>query len=278
MPSRRLHGNLNVDDVTDLIAEVARDIVMPRFGVLRADEIHHKDTPGYMDDLVTIVDGEAEDALTRGLQRIVAAEVIGEEAAHEHGELLSRVHANGPIWIVDPLDGTHNFAAGHDGFGIMVAFVVDGQLEAGWVHLPARGETFVGVAGDGAYLNGERISAPETVPVGPPRGSLFVRFMPPDLRERVVTRTRGAYEDAAHAGAAAVEYMDVLRGRKDFVVYYRLLPWDHGAPALILREAGGCAEHLNGSSYTVRSPDQITIVATKAAIAKEVRNWLVDRD
>ena len=70
--------------------------------------------------------------------------------------------------------------------------------------------------------------------------------------------------------------MEVLRGRKDFKVHYRLLPWDHGAPALILSEAGGASEHLNGAPSTVRSPDQLTIVATSPRMAKEVRAWLAE--
>lgn len=107
---------------------------------------------------------------------------------------------------------------------------------------------------------------------------MFVRFMPDALRARVRAAASGHYDEAPHAGAAAVEYTDILRGRKDFAVYYRLHAWDHGAPALILTEGGGCVEHLDGTPYSVRSPNQITIVAHTPQVAEEVRSWLADVD
>jgi fructose-1,6-bisphosphatase/inositol monophosphatase family enzyme len=62
-------------------------------------------------------------------------------------------------------------------------------------------------------------------------------------------------------------------GRQDFVTYYRLLPWDHAAPALILTEAGGRAEHPDGRPYEVRSANEILIAARLPAIAQRVREW-----
>jgi fructose-1,6-bisphosphatase/inositol monophosphatase family enzyme len=274
MPPSHPLAQLDIARVTELIERVGREIVMPRFGSLGADDVLHKSTPGYLDDLVTVADREAEVCLTAGLRDIVDAHVVGEEATHEHEEIAQRVQSDAPVWIVDPIDGTHNFAAGHDGFGIMVGFAVSGRVDAGWIHLPARGETFVAIAGGGAFCNDVRIVAPDSDDAGALRGSFFTRFMPPDERDRLETRIEGKYAVAAPTGAAALEYTEVLRGRKDFAVYFRLLPWDHGAPALILSEGGGCVVHVNGEPYTVRSPDQLTIAARSPRVADDVRGWL----
>lgn len=267
---------LDIDRVTTLIERVGRDVVLPRFRNLASDDVEHKLTPGFLDDVVTVVDRESELALTAGLREVVDTHVVGEEAAHDDKGLVDCLQTDASAWVVDPIDGTHNFVSGHDGFGIMVAFVADGRTIAGWVHLPARGETFVAVAGGGARLNGAPLVVLDSAARRPPHGSMFVRFMPDNLRQGAMQRVHGKYVEAAHAGAAAVEYTDILRGRKDFAVYYRLHPWDHAAPALILAEAGGCVAHVSGAPYTVRSPNQLTIVATTTGINAEVGAWLAD--
>jgi len=275
MPEPRPALPFDVTRVTALIEHVAREIVMPRFRDLREGDVEHKETAGFADDLVTVVDKASERELTAGLRQIVDTHVVGEEAAHDHEGIVECLQSDDAAWIVDPIDGTHNFVAGHDGFGIMVGFARRGRVEAGWVHLPARHETFVGVAGAGVTLNGQPfVHGARTTPHQTPHGSMFVRFMPDSVRSRVIAAASGRYAEAAHAGAAAIEYTDILRGRKDFAVYYRLHPWDHGAPALILSEAGGRVEHLDGTEYTVRSPNQITIVAHTPQLAGDVRTWL----
>ncbi|HUR33941.1 MAG TPA: inositol monophosphatase family protein [Vicinamibacterales bacterium] len=274
---------VDIDAVTRLIEEVASEIVMPKFNALRPDDIHHKPTEGHASDIVTVVDRNAEERLRRGLSALLpGAGVLGEEAAHRDAALLQLVHDDGLVWIVDPLDGTANFAAGRDGFGIMVSLAGQGQVIAAWIHLPARREFFVAESGGGAFCNGARMWVP---PVGGGggggggagavlRGALFTRYMPADLRDAVIARTAGRVEVAAHTGAAAIEYTEIARGRKAFAIYYRLLPWDHGAPALVLTESGGCVEHLDGRRYGIRSPNQLTLVAQHSTTAQQLRQWL----
>jgi fructose-1,6-bisphosphatase/inositol monophosphatase family enzyme len=84
----------------------------------------------------------------------------------------------------------------------------------------------------------------------------------------------GRYDARVSTGSAATEYSAILRGEKDFVIYYRLLPWDHTPGSLAITEAGGVAMHLNGAAYTPLSPNQITIFAATADLAETVRTWL----
>ena len=197
---------VDVDRVTRLIEDVAREIVIPRFRALGAGDIQAKPSSGDLDDLVTIVDTEAEERLAEGLRDVVPdAPVIGEEACHRQPDLLALVHTDQPVWIVDPLDGTRNFAAGHDAFGIMVSFALAGKVLAAWVHLPMRRETYVAEAGSGAWLNGNRIRTPASPSVDAVRGSLFVRFMPPALRDAVVRRSEGQFTDVMDSACAAMD-------------------------------------------------------------------------
>jgi fructose-1,6-bisphosphatase/inositol monophosphatase family enzyme len=262
----------DIDAVTRLIHQVSQHIIMPRFRTLREADVTSKASEGDLEDIVTVADQEAEAVLTEGLRAVLDVPVIGEEATAADASLVGLLDDEGPRWVVDPLDGTKNFAAGNTGFGVMVAYVERRTVRAAWVHLPARQETFVAEDGAGARLNGAPLSVAASEPDAL-RGSVFVRFMPPAEREAFVARVTPHVQPAASSGAAAVEYTDVLRGRKDLVVYYRLLPWDHGAPALILREAGGAVEHLSGHPYTIASKSQVTILARSAEIAARVRAW-----
>ena len=265
----------DIDAVTRIIEEVAHEVIVPRYRALRTGEIIHKNTAGYADDLVTVADREAETRLTASLLELMpAAQVLGEESAHADAGRLALVESEGPLWIVDPLDGTHNFAGGLDGFGVMVGFALRGVVRAAWIYLPIRHELFVAETGCGAWFNGERIRVPGRGEGELPRGTYLSRFMPAKLRDAVTRALEPRITPASLAGAAAVEYTDVLRGRREFVAYYRLLPWDHGAPALILTEGGGAVEHLDGRPYTLRSEHQLTLVTRDAELAARLRGWI----
>lgn len=266
---------IDIQAVTGLIEEAARTLVLPRFSRLSVDDVETKTTPGDPEDLVTIVDREVEAHVSEALTALTpSAAVIGEEAAHHRPELLRSLASDQPLWVIDPIDGTKNFAAGDSGFGVMVAYVVEGRAQAAWLVLPARRQTFVAEAGSGAFVNGERIRVPSAPQEVRSRGAVLVRYMPDGLGEAVTAALDGRVLMRPPSGCAAIEYTDILRGLGDFVIYYRLLPWDHAAPALVLTEAGGLVSHLSGQPYTARSQSQLTIVARDAVTVDQLRAWL----
>jgi len=264
----------SLDLVAALIQETARDAVLPRFRQLRSDEIEQKLAPDGKNDLVTVVDRDVEDRLTRALTALVPAMVIGEETSHGSPELLDLIHTDAPLWIVDPIDGTRNFAKGSDAFGIMVAWVVAGQAEAAWVLLPARQQMFMAQLGAGAFMNGRPVRVPPREAGTRLSGNAHTRYLAPPLSDRIARAVGDHFTVVPDLGCSAVEYTDVLQGRQDFTTYYRLLPWDHAAPALILTEAGGVVEHLDGQLYTARSPNQVTVVAGNREVSATVRSHL----
>jgi fructose-1,6-bisphosphatase/inositol monophosphatase family enzyme len=262
---------LPVDAITTLLEEVAHTVVLPRYRRLASHEITAKVTEHDPDDMVTVVDRAVERSIADALALLApSVPVVGEEAAHERPELLDLLGRDEPVWVVDPIDGTKNFAAGHDAFGIMLAYVVGGHARAAWIVMPARRETFVAEEGGGAFRNGVPVTMDPALAHDPPRGAVMTRFMPPALGASV-RRAMEHVHELSPSGAAAVEYTDVVAGRRDFIVYYRLLPWDHAAPALMLTEAGGHVVHLDGSRYTARSPHQVTIVTRSAELSRALR-------
>jgi fructose-1,6-bisphosphatase/inositol monophosphatase family enzyme len=266
---------INIQTVTDLIEEAAQRLVLPRFCRLSGNDVESKATPGDPEDMVTIVDRDVEMHLSKALAALTpSAAVIGEEAAHHRPELLRLLATDKPLWVIDPIDGTKNFAVGDSSFGIMVAYVVEGQAQAAWVLLPAKGQTFIAERGSGAFVNGERIRIPSTVSGSPLRGAVLVRYMPQGLGQMVIEALQGRVQTKQPLGCAAMEYTDILRGRGEFIIYYRLLPWDHAAPALIVTEASGHVTHCNGQPFTPRSENQLTIVARDVRTADQLRHLL----
>jgi fructose-1,6-bisphosphatase/inositol monophosphatase family enzyme len=263
--------------VTAIIQDVAATVVMPSFRSLRPEDIHAKETAGDPEDVVTIVDRAAERYLIDALSEVVpGAAFIGEEASAEDPSLLDALSSPTPAWLIDPVDGTKNFARGHADFGVMLALVEGGRTRASWMAVPAgQPDAFVVVAedGNGTYINGTRVELSGEVPPRP-RGSIHTRMMPSEEAQRVLVKMSSRYDSRPSTGSAATEYSAILRGEKDFVIYYRLLPWDHAPGALAITEAGGAAMHLNGLRYSPLSENQITIFAATPRLAETIRAWL----
>jgi len=152
---------VDIDRVSRLIVEAAAEEIMPRYTKLAAGDVREKG-PG---DLVTVADEAMEHRLTALLQDLLpGSAVVGEEAAARDGAVLRRLATDEPVWIIDPVDGTSNFAQAKGDFGVMVALVVGGRGVAGWIYDPVGGRMATAELGAGAWLNGKRLSvaaAPE---------------------------------------------------------------------------------------------------------------------
>jgi len=266
-----------IQRVNKIVDDVVSSIVMPSFRALRPEDIHAKDTPGDPEDLVTIIDQQAERYLIEALTGVVpGAAFIGEEGVCENPSLLASLSKDLPAWLIDPIDGTKNFAHGNADFGVMLALVDAGVTRASWMAVPAAqpsGYMVVAERGGGTSIDGTRVHVTPGMPPKP-RGTVHTRMMPADAVRDVTERLAGAYAPLPSTGAAATEYSAIVRGDKDFVIYYRLLPWDHAAGALAVVEAGGAAVHLTGDRYSPLSPNQVTIVAATPGLAEKIRALL----
>ena len=234
------------EPVVALMRQVARDVVMPRFRNLAAHEISEKAA----NDFVTIADKESELRLAEGLAAILPeAGIIGEEACAADPTILERA-GDGLNWIIDPIDGTGNFASGNPPFGIMIALADAGATLAGWILDPMTGRLCHALLGGGSHIDGEQVQARESggdLPIA----ALAVYFMTEDERADIQRRADGQFAVVDIPRCAAEQYPRLVLGQNDVSVFARTLPWDHAAGTLFVNEAGGCCQRLDGSPYLV---------------------------
>ena len=230
--------------VIALMKATAEAVILPRYQSLRAEDIQEK-TPG---DLVTIADKESEAMLSEGLAKLLTdAAIIGEEACAADPGLL-RTLGQQLAWIIDPIDGTHNFAHGQPSFAIMIALVDKGEALSGWIYDPLTQRLCTAERGKGAYINGERITARASGSVLPVAG-ISIHFMDSAQRADCLTRMEGKMTLADIPRCAGEQYPRIALGQNDIALFERTLPWDHVPGALFLEESGGKVARLDGTSY-----------------------------
>ena len=261
-----------IDEVTTLVREVAQTIVLPRWRHLSDAEIQQK-SPG---DLVTIADQESERALTAGLTALLpGSQVVGEEAVAADPEVLGRVGDAGAVWIVDPVDGTNNFAAGKTPFAVMVALLRDGVTAASWILDVVSDRMTVAEAGSGAFFDGLRVKTRTDDPgAAGISGSLSRNYFPDDLRARIESRIGSLGTVTRGRHCAGYEYPAVVGDEQQFATFWRILPWDHVPGALIVGEAGGTVLHLDGSPYRPTDSERGLLVAANEDIWQTVHSTL----
>lgn len=240
-----------------LIREVAAAEIMPRFCNLAAHEVRCKSSP---QDLVTAADIAAERALTAGLVSLLpGSRVVGEEAADADPTILAWLNESAPVWLVDPVDGTVNFAQGRECFAVLIALCINGATLAGWIHDPIHRRTVRARLGAGAWLETDEADAqPLTIApeedIAAMRGSLPHKLAKA-LRGRAADRSLTMPRHLGRLGSTGREYFELACGRLEFAAYTRLKPWDHAAGVLIYGEAGGCGlMRADATPYQPRPP------------------------
>ncbi|MGE5442777.1 MAG: inositol monophosphatase family protein, partial [Bacteroidota bacterium] len=139
--------------VIHIIREVASREIMPRFRNLAATDVSHK---RHSRDLVTIADTEAERRLAERLQPLSpGSAVVGEEGTEADAGVLAALGGTAPVWLLDPIDGTANYACGKVCFAVIVGFCAGGETLAGWIYDPIADVVLWAVAGEGAWLEHE---------------------------------------------------------------------------------------------------------------------------
>ncbi|GAA2488197.1 inositol monophosphatase family protein [Winogradskya humida] len=261
-----------LDKVTDLVREVAATIVLPRWQHLAKSEIHQK-APG---DLVTIADQESERALTAGLTALLPGSiVVGEEAVAADKSVLERVGEQGAVWIVDPVDGTNNFAAGKSPFAVMVALLREGEPAAAWILDVPSDRMTIAEAGAGAFRDGVRLKTRTDSPAAAAlSGTVSRNYLPAEHAVVDLNAPKFAKVTGGHH-CAGYEYPAVVTDEQQFAVFWRILPWDHVPGSLIVREAGGTVLHLDGSPYLPTDSTRGLLVAPNEEIWNTVRGTLL---
>ncbi len=245
-------------EIRDLMRFAAQKSMLPRFRNLAAGEVEMKGA----DDPVTIVDREVEAFLTEALTKLApGVAVVGEEAVHADKSVLD--HLSGQCWIIDPLDGTANFAEGKEPFGIIVALADAGEAVAGWIYDPNKDRFCHARRGEGAFVSGERIAA-RTTGQQPPVTAVSRIFLTPDQSAMVDAKLAAHYTLVDIPRCAAEQYPRLALGENDVSSFKRTLAWDHAAGVLWLNEAGGKAARLDGTEYRVDQHDKPGLVGASS--------------
>lgn len=251
------------DEVGEIMREAARDIVLPRFGRLCDQQIDEK-TPG---EIVTVVDREAERFITPRLKALFpGSHIIGEEQASQDPSLLESLEDE-RVWLVDPLDGTANFARGDPNFAVMIALLVAGETVAAWLLDPLRSVLSFAERGSGAFVEGRRIrSSVEQPSVAELRGAVLTRFLPSGLKQAIESRVPVIAEALPGVRCAGIEYPAIALGAQHFALFWRTLPWDHAPGVLFLTEAGGRAARVDGAPYRPGDGQEGLLAAENEAV------------
>lgn len=256
--------------VASIIRECAATYVMPRYKALAEHEISSKTGPR---DLVTQADLDVEEHLIRVLPDLLPGSiVIGEEGVSKGLMSLDLLQDKSrPVWIVDPVDGTHNFVHHKREFGSLLALVIDGRTEYGWIY-DAPGDAFIiAERGAGAFAGEKKLSVKSEADISSMNGHINPGYFPKEYRA-AIKDAQTNFKSCHSLNCAAHEYWRVASGQSQFVLYSRLKPWDHLAGVLAVQEAGGYAAKWDGRDYTPQDTDVGLIVACDQASWQEVFN------
>ncbi len=218
-------------------------------------------------DLVTDVDKQCEEIIIKSLKTVTPdVDIMAEETRSES--------TGSTLWIVDPLDGTTNYAHGYPCFSVSIALKVEEDVTLGVVHNSYTGETYTAVKGQGAFKDGHPIRVSRTDKI---EHALLCTGFPYDVgtsqrnnvREftTVIQHAQGVRRD----GSAALDLCRVAEGAFDGFWELKLKPWDVAAGALIAQEAGGIVTNFDGSAF---DPFTDTIICTNGFIHDALKKLL----
>ena len=274
---------IDFDKVESIIQEVADTEILPRFCSLKKEEISYKAG----DDPVTIADRRAENALSKRLSDLLqGSKVVAEEAYASDMRIFDHFHDESPVWIIDPIDGTRNFIAGRDTFGIIVALSQQNQTLASWLYHPTSREFISAEKGGGAYYQGQKLKVRSAESLDKMLGVLGYQIYQ-------------AYQNSAHATddsfqkprfaepskAACHDFPRLVLDKPHFGCddaqqwHFRALlqtcsPWDDAAPLMIHSESGGYSAHWNGEPFRPNSYGHGFMATPDKDSWMEMKNWV----
>jgi myo-inositol-1(or 4)-monophosphatase len=259
--------NNGTDNQIDHILQAAGRAALEAGGIIRRlygqpHQIRHKG----MIDIVTEADLASEQAIIEMLgQELPGIAVMAEESKAEYSTSIS-----GATWIIDPLDGTTNFAHGFPYFGVSIGYALDGVPLAGVIYCPMQDELFCACRGKGAWLNGSKITISSVADL---QHSLVATGFPYDVHGTLpqvidtLRRVLPKVQDIRRAGAAALDLAYVACGRLDGFWEMNLKPWDTAVGAVLVEEAGGKLSDFSGGPFSLFKPEA---VASNGLIHKQL--------
>ncbi len=269
------------DALIEAVRRAAKAEILPRFRRIGAADT---DTKSHADDLVTEADRGAERLITAAVAGILpGAAVVGEEAASADPALLAQIGAADTCVIIDPVDGTWNFAKGLATFGVLLAVTHAGQTVFALLYDPIGDDWVTARRGGGAWFcdargRRERLDVRGRPEPSGTAGFASIWLLPEEKRVRFFEQIMpsGRIRDL---GSACQDYRMLCLGNGRFGFAFKLLPWDHAAGVLAYQEAGGHVGLLDGRDYAPTLSEGYLVMARDAATLADLRQrfgWLLD--
>ncbi|SFH17053.1 fructose-1,6-bisphosphatase [Palleronia marisminoris] len=251
--------------IVEAVRDVARAEIMPRFRALSPGDVETKTGP---EDLVTVADTAAEDALTRRLAEILpGVGVVGEEAVEDDPTILDQLARPDPCLVIDPIDGTWNFARGLAVFGVIIALREAGKTVMGLLYDPVCDDWMIARAGQGAHFvraDGSRVALSTRAGREPAMETGYLPLGMFDQRSKeALAPLLPAFSRVQSLRCSLYEYRTLAAGHVDWLVASGSKPWDHLAGQLVVEEAGGVWGTLAGGPYDPTNREQV-LLATAA--------------
>lgn len=242
---------IDLIELLGILGEAGRQEIVPRFRSLSAGDIAEKSSSI---DLVTAADLGAEAMITRTLRaRFPEAMILGEEAYAADPRVMDGLAEAQLAFVLDPVDGTFNFAADNALFGTLLAVVRRGETVAGIIYDPLHGHALLAERGGGATMRSPdgssrpiRVAAP--VPLDQMVSLAVLHYLEEPLRSRAAANMAKVRMSLGY-GCSAHEYWMINTGAAHFIASPKMMPWDHLAGSLIHSEAGGYNALFDGSAY-----------------------------
>lgn len=232
------------------LANVAGEILRKFWG-----NIQHIQNKGISGDLVTEADKESDKAILERLQKKYPTHSILTEESGEH-----KIENSDFLWVIDPLDGTTNYAHQNPLFSVSIALLYKGKAIVGVVYNPIYNELFYGAHGQGAYLKGNPINVSNTGDLAQSllaTGFRYDRRQNPDNNYKEFVHLTDLTQGVRRLGSAALDIAYVASGRIDGYWERGIKPWDIAAGVLLVEEAGGSISSYDGASLDIFSGEII---------------------
>ncbi|CAO4144768.1 3'(2'),5'-bisphosphate nucleotidase CysQ [Methylorubrum aminovorans] len=257
------------DAVSAALREAARSLVVPSLNNPRGAEVSRKAGGS----VVTQIDREVELQLSEVVTALLPNSlVIGEEKVAADATLLRRINEEW-VWLIDPVDGTANFVEGKGPIAMMIALLYRGKARVAWIHDPIKDALLTTSKSEHALLQLKSTTTPAASNL---RGAAWTRYYDNELRSAIERRFLSLGDVSPGSKCTGAEYLAVLQGRQDFVLFWRSMPWDHAAGILLLQESGGYAAYLNRDPFRPGAKRLGLLVARSQAVWNQVWTTLIE--
>ena len=256
--------------LAQIVRRAAREELLPRFTRVAQE---HKADGSVLTEADLAIDARLRTDLLQAWPEVA---FLSEEMDAAEQQALLDVRER-PLWILDPLDGTSNFAAAIPFFGVSLALQLAGRIEIGLIYDPVRDESFTSRRGAGAWLNGAVLrTTPTALPLQRCIALVDLKRLAPDLRQRLAAEP--PYHSQRNFGSCALEWAWLAAGRGHIYLHGGQKLWDFAAGTRLLAEAGGTSFTLDGDEVFVPRLQTRSVVASPdPVLAPAWLAWLQQR-